>query len=129
MRRCSLRLSGRRVPRLRQVSWSEAHGWRCAGLRLGAVQSVLEGLLAAVGVPVAFLTPPQWKRLVGMAGQEWCEGRGASAAVRRWPSKAALFALKNLDGRAGAGMPDRSHRVHAAGPAKGGWKRLQCPTG
>jgi hypothetical protein len=82
----------------------------------GRCRSVLEGLSAAVGGPVAFLTPPQWKRLVGVAGQERCEGRGASAAVRRWPGEAALFALRNSDGRAEASMPDWSDRDHAGGP-------------
>ena len=32
----------------------------------GRTRGVVEGVLAALGVPIAFLTPPRWKRLVGI---------------------------------------------------------------
>jgi crossover junction endodeoxyribonuclease RuvC len=55
----------------------------------GRSRGVIEGVLAAAGLPVAFLTPPAWKRLV---------------AIRRWPDKAALFARVRDDGRAEAAL-------------------------
>ena len=57
----------------------------------GGCKSVVEGILAAHGVPVAFLTPPQWKRLVGIApGKGGSRDAARSEAIRRWPAKAAL---------------------------------------
>jgi crossover junction endodeoxyribonuclease RuvC len=69
----------------------------------GRCKGVVEGVLAASGVPVAFLTPPQWKRLVGIApGQAGAKDAARSEACRRWPGKAALFARQKDDGRAEA---------------------------
>jgi crossover junction endodeoxyribonuclease RuvC len=56
----------------------------------GRCKGVLEGVLAACGVPVAFLTPPQWKRLVGIApgkagARRTRPGARRSAAGRRRP--------------------------------------------
>jgi crossover junction endodeoxyribonuclease RuvC len=71
--------------------------WRCKG--------VLEGVLAARGVPMAFLTPAQWKRLIGIApGKAGAKDAARSEAVRRWPAKAALFARVKDDGRAEAAL-------------------------
>ena len=59
--------------------------------------------MAASGVPVAFLTPPAWKRLVGIAlGKAGAKDAARSEAVRRWPAKAALFSQIRDDGRAEA---------------------------
>jgi crossover junction endodeoxyribonuclease RuvC len=69
----------------------------------GRCKGVLEGVLAAGGVPVAFLTPPTWKRLVGIApGKAGAKDAARSEAIRRWPGKAALFARVKDDGRAEA---------------------------
>jgi crossover junction endodeoxyribonuclease RuvC len=69
----------------------------------GRCKGVLEGVLAASGVPVAFLTPPQWKRLVGIApGKAGAKDAARSEAIRRWPSKAGLFSRAKDDGRAEA---------------------------
>lgn len=90
---------------LYRVAWPEAHGWRCAGLRLWAGSLGGRGVLAAHGVPVAFPTPPQWTRLVGIAaGKAEAKDVARSAAIRRWPGKASLFALKNSDGRVEASL-------------------------
>ena len=67
----------------------------------GRCKGVIEGVLAASGVPVAFLTPPQWKRLVGIApGKAGAKDAARSEACRRWPAKAALFSRTRDDGRA-----------------------------
>jgi crossover junction endodeoxyribonuclease RuvC len=44
-----------------------------------------------------------WKRIVGIPpGKEGAKDRARAEAIRRWPSKAALFARKRDDGRAEA---------------------------
>jgi crossover junction endodeoxyribonuclease RuvC len=66
---------------------------------------VIEGVLAAHGVPVTFLTPPTWKRLVGIPpGRDGAKDMARSEAIRRWPAHASLFALKKSDGRAEAAL-------------------------
>jgi crossover junction endodeoxyribonuclease RuvC len=61
--------------------------------------------LAALGVPIAFLTPPQWKRIVGIPpGTARGKDAARSEAIRRWPDKAALFARMKDDGRAEAAL-------------------------
>lgn len=67
----------------------------------GRSRGVIEGVLAAAGVPVTFITPPAWKRIVGLApGRKKDASR--SEAIRRWPNHAELFKLKKHDGRAEA---------------------------
>jgi len=71
----------------------------------GRARGVVEGVLAAAAVPVAFLTPPTWKREVGIAaGKVGTKDAARSEAVRRWPAKAALFARVKDDGRAEAAL-------------------------
>jgi crossover junction endodeoxyribonuclease RuvC len=70
----------------------------------GRCKGVVEGILAACGVPVAFLTPPQWKRLVGIAPGKAAKDAARSEAIRRWPGKAALFSRAKDDGRAEAAL-------------------------
>ena len=67
----------------------------------GRARGVVEGVLAAAGVPCSFITPPSWKRAVGLApGKNKDASRGE--AIRRWPAQADLFKLKKYDGRAEA---------------------------
>jgi len=71
----------------------------------GRCRGVIEGTAAALGVPVAFLTPPAWKRAVGIpTGKDGAKDAARSEAVRRWPAKASLFARVKDDGRAEAAL-------------------------
>lgn len=70
----------------------------------GRCKGVLEGVLAASGVPVAFLTPSVWKRAHSIPPGRDQKDLARSRAIARWPGKAALFALKNSDGRAEAAL-------------------------
>jgi crossover junction endodeoxyribonuclease RuvC len=64
---------------------------------------VIEGVLGAAGLPCQFLTPPCWKRAVGLApGRDKDASR--AEAIRRWPGQAALFKLKKSDGLAEAAL-------------------------
>ena len=67
----------------------------------GRSRGVVEGVLATLGIPVTFLTPPTWKRIVGIPpGKAGAKDAARSEAIRRWPDKATLFARVKDDGRA-----------------------------
>jgi crossover junction endodeoxyribonuclease RuvC len=71
----------------------------------GRARGVVEGVLAAGGVPVTFLTPPSWKRSVGIPpGRDHAKDKARSEAIRRWPAHAAIFACVKDDGRADAAL-------------------------
>jgi crossover junction endodeoxyribonuclease RuvC len=83
------------------VDYVSARPGEAAGssFAFGRSRGVIEGALAACGVPTMLLTPPVWRRAVGIA-----QGQGKDAsrseAIRRWPARASLFARKVDDGRA-----------------------------
>ena len=61
---------------------------------------MIEGVCAAAGLPVRFLTPAQWKRIVSIPpGRNGAKDAARSGAIRRWPAQAALFKLVKSDGR------------------------------
>jgi hypothetical protein len=68
----------------------------------GRSRGAIEGVLAACGVPCKFITPPSWKRAVGLTLGSKDAAR--SEAIRRWPAHAALFAHVKDDGRAEAAL-------------------------
>lgn len=76
----------------------------------GRARGVIEGTLAAAGIPITFLTPPSWKRAVGIAFGSKDASR--AEAIRRWPAQAACFARVKDDGRAEAAL------IAAAGLAR-----------
>jgi crossover junction endodeoxyribonuclease RuvC len=71
----------------------------------GRSRGVIEGACGALSLSVAFITPPVWKRLVGIPpGKEGAKDAARSEAIRRWPDKAQLFARVKDDGRAEAAL-------------------------
>ncbi len=64
----------------------------------GRGRGVIEGILAAAGIPVTFISPPSWKRALGLTLASKDASR--AEAIRRWPAHAALFARVRDDGRA-----------------------------
>jgi crossover junction endodeoxyribonuclease RuvC len=71
----------------------------------GRSRGVIEGVLAAAGIPAAMITPAHWKRLIGIApGKEGAKDAARSEAIRRWPGQAGLFARVKDDGRAEAAL-------------------------
>lgn len=71
----------------------------------GRCRGVIEGACAALAVPIRFVTPPSWKRLVGIPpGRDGAKDAARSEAARRWPDKAGLFARVKDDGRAEAAL-------------------------
>jgi len=69
----------------------------------GRSRGVIEGVLAAAGVRCQFLTPPTWKRAVGLPpGRDKDASR--AEAIQRWPARAELFSHKKDDGVAEAAL-------------------------
>jgi crossover junction endodeoxyribonuclease RuvC len=67
----------------------------------GRSRGVIEGVLAAAGIPATFMAPAAWKRSVGIPpGREGAKDAARSRAIARWPAKADLFARVKDDGRA-----------------------------
>jgi len=55
----------------------------------GRSRGLVEGVCAALGLPMGFLTPPVWKRIIGIApGKAGAKDAARSEAIRRWPSRA-----------------------------------------
>jgi hypothetical protein len=65
-------------------------------------RGIVEGVLAACGVPAVHIAPAAWKRAVGLSLASKDAAR--SEALRRWPGHAALFARVKDDGRAEAAL-------------------------
>jgi hypothetical protein len=71
----------------------------------GRSRGVVEGVLGAAGLPVAFLTPASWKRTIGIPpGRDGAKDAARSEAIRRWPAHAGLFARVKDDGRSEAAL-------------------------
>ncbi len=76
-----------------------------AAFSFGRCRGLIEGTCAAFGLPIAFVTAPQWRRLVGLtAGRDGTKDAARSEAIRRWRDKAGLFARVKDDGRAEAAL-------------------------
>ena len=71
----------------------------------GRSRGVVEGVLAACGVPARMIAPAAWKRAVGIPpGRDGAKDAARAEAVRRWPAHAGLFARGRDDGRAEASL-------------------------
>ena len=71
----------------------------------GRCRGAIEGVVAALSIQIDFITPPAWKRLVGIPpGKDGAKDAARSEAIRRWPDKAAWFARVKDDGRAEASL-------------------------
>ena len=71
----------------------------------GRSRGVVEGVLAAAGIPAQHIAPAAWKRAVGIKpGKECAKDAGRAEAIRRWPMHASLFARVKDDGRAEAAL-------------------------
>ncbi len=71
----------------------------------GRSRGVIEGVLAACGVPAVFITPPAWKKIIGIPpGKEGAKDAARSQSLRRWPAHAGKFARVMDHGRAEAAL-------------------------
>ena len=79
----------------------------------GRSRGVIEGVLAACGVPVVMVAPPVWKRFAGVPAGKEHKDRARAVAIARWPAQADLFARKSDIDRAEACL------IALAGMSKG----------
>ena len=60
----------------------------------------IEGVIAALGLPVQYVTPQKWKRPLGLIGRDKDAAR--TLAIQRFPAVASMLARKKDCGRADA---------------------------
>ena len=71
----------------------------------GDSKGVVRGVLAAAAVPVVWIAPPSWKRVVGIApGKDGAKDAARAKAIALWPHMADQFKHKNDDGLAEAAL-------------------------
>ncbi len=63
---------------------------------------VLEGVLAARGIPVTFVSPQTWQKGIGLSKKHQTKNAARIRAAARFPSGADNFRLVKHDGRADA---------------------------
>lgn len=68
--------------------------------RFGEGYGIVQGVAAALGIPVQFVTPQVWKKAVGLQGAEKDYSR--TLAIQRFPAIAPHLARKKDIGRADA---------------------------
>lgn len=69
----------------------------------GRCRGIVEGVLGSLSIPTTFITPPCWKKAVGLpSGTD--KDRSRSMAIARWPQHADLFARKKDNGRSDAAL-------------------------
>ena len=63
---------------------------------------IIEGVVAALGLPLGYSTPQQWKKRAGLVNQP--KGASRQTATNLWPDFADEFRLVKHDGRADAAL-------------------------
>lgn len=81
----------------------------------GYAAGALEGVLAALGVTITFVTPQSWKKAMQISGDD--KGKSRQRAAQLFPSHAGLFSRVKDDGRAEAALI-----------ALHGWRSTRAPT-
>ena len=71
----------------------------------GDSKGCIRGVLAGAAIPIIWITPPSWKRTIGIApGKDGAKDAARAHAIARWPSHAEQFKHKNDDGLAEAAL-------------------------
>lgn len=65
-----------------------------AAFGFGRSRGIVEGVLAAAGVPLEMIAPTVWKRAANITPGRENKDSARSVAISRWPSHAAIFARK-----------------------------------
>jgi crossover junction endodeoxyribonuclease RuvC len=88
-----------------ELATSRPTDGRVSAFGFGMTWGLVEGILAALSVPVTMLAPCSWKRIIGLPpGKEGAKDKSRAEALRRWPAHAQLFALNKHDGRSDAAL-------------------------
>ncbi|WP_051625860.1 RuvC family protein [Kozakia baliensis] len=67
------------------------------GFVLGETFGVIQGIAAALQIPMTLISPVKWKKALGLNGDK---GASIARAKMLWPGEAARFARMRDDGRA-----------------------------
>lgn len=80
----------------------------------GRSLGLVEGVLAAQGWTILWVTPAKWKRALGLTADK---DQSRRRALELWPDHANLFARKKDDGRAEAALIAHWHLTNSTHPA------------
>jgi crossover junction endodeoxyribonuclease RuvC len=69
--------------------------------KFGTAYGVAQGVIAALKVPVHFVTPGKWKRHFGLSAEK---EEARARALQLWPGRSELFSRKRDHGRAEAAL-------------------------
>jgi hypothetical protein len=69
----------------------------------GRSRGLIEGILAAAGIPCLMITPASWHRIIGIPPGA-SKDVSRDQAIRRWPGKADLFRRVKDAGRSDAAL-------------------------
>lgn len=67
---------------------------KASAFAFGRARGVIEGVCGALDLPIAFITPPVWKRLADIPPGAEHKDLARTRAIARWPAHAELFARK-----------------------------------
>jgi crossover junction endodeoxyribonuclease RuvC len=67
---------------------------KVAAFAFGRARGVIEGCAGALGLPIVFLTPQTWKRMVEIPPRAENKDLARTRAIARWPAHADLFRRK-----------------------------------
>jgi crossover junction endodeoxyribonuclease RuvC len=71
----------------------------------GDSKGCIRGVIAGAAIPLIWITPAGWKRVIGIPpGKDGAKDAARAEAISRWPGSADLFAHKNDDGLAEAAL-------------------------
>jgi crossover junction endodeoxyribonuclease RuvC len=65
--------------------------------KFGTAYGILQGVVAALEIPVHFVAPAKWKRHFGLSAEK---EQSRARALQLWPGRSDLFARKKDHGRA-----------------------------
>jgi crossover junction endodeoxyribonuclease RuvC len=77
---------------------------KASAFSFGRARGVIEGCAGALGLPIAFLTPQVWKRLVDIPPGVEHKDLARTRTIARWPAHAELFSRKKDVDRAEAAL-------------------------
>jgi hypothetical protein len=77
---------------------------KASAFSFGRGRGVIEGICGALDLPIAFITPPVWKRIADVPPGAENKDVSRTRAIAKWPARADLFARKMDVDRAEAAL-------------------------
>jgi hypothetical protein len=79
--------------------------------KFGTAFGIIQGVIAALEIPVHFVTPSKWKKYFGLSADK---EQSRARALQFWPNRSDLFSRKKDHGRAEAALLARYFAETAA---------------